>query len=511
MLRRLLFLTTYLAWTSSTLLAQGPNNSSTYYMSANGQKFKALKTALSNIIVRDKDDVLSYDGLIGGYRKTDTRSDGFVRDWYSNATNYQHDTDKAGSYTKEGDCYNREHSIPQSWFSEAAPMKSDIIHVFPTDGFVNNKRSSYPFGEVGTIEYQSSNGYSKLGACKISGYSGKVFEPNDEVKGDIARIYFYMATCYENRIANWGGTLTNDSYKPFPQWQMDMLMRWSQSDPIDNVEKARNEAVFEVQGNRNPFVDYPGLEQLIWGNSTDVAFIYDNYAPPIGTGGNQGEGEGGGSSTDLQPSEEEGVYAKITSTSDLTSGMPYLIVCESQDVAMAEQDSKSRNKAAISITAQRITTAVGESGKPYELVLGGNASAGYSLYDPVNKTYLALTSNSNEINQLSETTTNNALWTISFNQGNAIIKNKAYTSRSIQYNTSAKIFRTYTSGQTVVQIYKKQQTTGIGKTYITVQKERVAVHSIQGTFVRLTDNYPDALRDLPKGIYIINGRKIAIR
>ena len=73
-------------------------------------------------------------------------------------------------------------------------MKSDIVHVLPTDCYVNNRRSSYPFGEVGNATYTSNNGYSKLGSCKTSGYSGTVFEPNDEIKGDIARIYFYMVT-----------------------------------------------------------------------------------------------------------------------------------------------------------------------------------------------------------------------------------------------------------------------------------------------------------------------------
>ena len=276
-----------LAW------AQGPNDSGVYYKNANGKKGSALKTALHKIIVRvDNNDVTSYDGLIAAYVKTDTRADGYVRDWYSNTTYFRHDTDKAGSYEKEGDCYNREHSIPQSWFGKASPMKSDVVHVFPTDGYVNNRRSNYPFGEVGNIEYQSNNGYSKLGTCKTEGYTGKVFEPNDEVKGDIARIYFYMATCYEDRITNWSN-MRNDSYQPYPEWQMKMLMRWSAADPVDAVEVARNNAVYnDVQNNRNPFVDYPGLEKMIWGDSQDVAFVYDNYETPADGGG--GEDPSGG-------------------------------------------------------------------------------------------------------------------------------------------------------------------------------------------------------------------------
>ena len=255
--------------------AQGPNGSGTYYQSANGLTGSALKTKLYTIISK-KTHSPSYDELIELYKKTDTRPDGKVRDWYSNTTNFTHVTDKAGSYSKEGDCYNREHTVPQSW---GAP-KADIVHVVPTDGYVNNRRGNLPFGEVGTPKYQSKNGYSKMGPCKTAGYSGDVFEPNDEVKGDIARIYFYMATCYEGTAQNWSGeAFGGTKYQPMVDWTYDMMVRWSKLDPVDDVEIARNNAVAlpDVQGNRNPFVDYPGLEDYIWGDKKDMPFNYDNY------------------------------------------------------------------------------------------------------------------------------------------------------------------------------------------------------------------------------------------
>ena len=225
----------------------------------------------------------SYKGLYSAYVKTDTRADGFVRDWYSNATNYRHNVDNAGNYSKEGDMYNREHSIPQSWFSEASPMVSDVVHVLPTDGYVNNRRSSYLLAEVSSVTYSSKNNYSKLGSCKTTGYSGTVFEPNDEIKGDMARIYFYMATCYQDKCTNWTkGEATkvfSTQNKGLTNWVVDMFMDWSKRDLIDDVETARNNAVQEVQGNRNPFVDYPGLEDYIWGDKQDVPFSYDSYKP----------------------------------------------------------------------------------------------------------------------------------------------------------------------------------------------------------------------------------------
>lgn len=260
---------------SLSVLAQGPNNTGTYYSNADGKKGAALKTALYNII--KSPNVVSYDGLISAYEQTDTRPDGCVRDWYSNVTNYRHGKD-TGGYKKEGDSYNREHSVPQSWFSKASPMKSDIVHVVPTDGYVNNRRSSYPLAEVGSVTWQSANGYCKLGSCKTPGYTGTVFEPNDEIKGDMARIYFYMVTCYEDRATGWGHVFSNNKAKGFDDWYIAMLLRWSNDDPIDEVELARNEAVYRVQGNRNPYVDYPHLEDYVFGSKKEEAFSYDNYA-----------------------------------------------------------------------------------------------------------------------------------------------------------------------------------------------------------------------------------------
>ena len=258
----------------TTLWAQGPNGSGTYYQKANGLKGKALKTKLADIIVNPRN--VGYTGLYEAYKKTDTRPDGYVRDWYSNATNYRHGVDNKGSYSKEGDMYNREHSVPQSWFGSGG-IKSDIVHVLPTDGYVNNRRSAFPFGEVKSATYTSKNGYCKLGSCATPGYSGTVFEPNDEIKGDLARIYFYMITRYEGSCGSWGHSVFTNTYPGLTSWALDMMMRWSKNDPVDEREIERNKAVYDVQGNRNPFVDYPGLEEYTWGDKMDVAFSYDNY------------------------------------------------------------------------------------------------------------------------------------------------------------------------------------------------------------------------------------------
>ena len=274
--------------------AQGPNGSNTYYQAANGKKGAALKTAMHNKI-KISSAGWSYDGLKTAYKTTDTRSDGKLRDWYSNATSYEPGSNCASSYKEEGDGYNREHLVPQSWFSKSAPMVSDIWHVVPSDAKINGERGDKPLGEVGTSYSQSKNGYSKWGTVK-SGLVYKdgnpinslpVFEPNDEVKGDIARAYFYMVTCYENKISNWNSSANasyvfdGNTYPGLTQWCLDMMMRWSELDPVDDIEIARNNVIAEKQ-NRNPFIDYPGLEEYIWGEWQDVEFSYDNYVSPYG-------------------------------------------------------------------------------------------------------------------------------------------------------------------------------------------------------------------------------------
>ena len=259
--------------------AQGPNNSGTYYSAADGKKGKALKTALSKII--GNPDVVSYKALPEAYKKTDRRDDGKVWDMYSCTTNYNF-SDNTGNYKKEGDMYNREHSFPKSWFGgKVKPMYCDIVHVVPCDGYVNNRRGNDPFGETDGDVYKSNKNFSKYGKSKTPGYTGNVFEPNDIYKGDFARIYLYMATCYESKISGWSSPmLAGNSYPAYKEWALNLLLKWAEQDPVSEKEVNRNTAAYGVQKNRNPFVDYPGLERYIWGDMQNVPFSYDNYQNP---------------------------------------------------------------------------------------------------------------------------------------------------------------------------------------------------------------------------------------
>ena len=276
---------------AGTICAQGPNGSGTYYQAADGKKGAELKTSLSEVVYnRNEGGSLdaAYKALWTHFQTTDSRDDGSVWDMYSNLRAMTFGTDQAGNYKQEGDVYNREHSFPNSWFGgKVMPMYTDLHHLYPTDGYVNNKRANYPFGETNGEAYKSANGFSKLGKCTFPGYSGTVFEPNDEYKGDFARTYFYMVTCYEEKIPDWYDnnaesrpTLSATAYPGLSQWQMDMLMKWAVNDPVSDKEIKRNQAVYKIQQNRNPFIDYPGLERYVWGDLKEQTFSYDNYLSP---------------------------------------------------------------------------------------------------------------------------------------------------------------------------------------------------------------------------------------
>ena len=293
MMNRKLFFTAWLLAIGATGWAQGPNDSGEYYKAADGKKGAELKTALCGVIYdREEGGDLStaYKALWTHFQKTDARPNGTVWDMYSNKREMTFGTDQdTGSGNQEGQYYNREHSMPNSWFGgKVMPMYTDLHHMYPTDKIVNNKRSNFPFGETKGESYKSANDFSKLGTCSVEGYTGTVFEPNDEYKGDFARTYFYMVTCYEEQIPTWytsfidsQPTLDGKTYPGLNDWQLKMLMKWAKNDPVSEKEINRNNAVYDIQKNRNPFIDYPGLENYIWGDKKDVAFSYDNYATSI--------------------------------------------------------------------------------------------------------------------------------------------------------------------------------------------------------------------------------------
>ncbi len=237
-----------------------------YYAAVDISSGNNLLTSLSRIINTGTKDV-GYNGLWSAYATTDCKpGTNIIWDMYSNEEYVCGGSKQGASYKAEGDSYNREHVVPQSWFSEASPMKADLFHVYPTDGYVNNRRSNYLHGETNNPTYTSLNG-SKLGSSSFPGYTGTVFEPIDEYKGDFARSYFYMATRYYNKVGSWTGESQSVFKGTFPYlttYAVNLFTKWSVEDPVSEKETTRNDAVYSLQKNRNPFIDHPEYIRMIW-------------------------------------------------------------------------------------------------------------------------------------------------------------------------------------------------------------------------------------------------------
>lgn len=271
-----------------------------YYSSATGTGF-TLKTQLYNII-KDHNDQ-GYSALWTLYGTSDRdifyENDNTILDIYSeNPTgadpyNFTYASSQCGTYTNEGDCYNREHIIPQSYFGSANPMRNDGHFVLPTDGKVNAWRDDFPYGRVGSVSTSYCNtgatnrpchtlNGSKLGNNMNSGYSSGssvvVFEPIDEFKGDIARIMFYFVTRYENLLTTFftsssttfKNMMLNNNTTCFHPTFLNILLTWHLMDPVSPKEVQRNNAVYAFQNNRNPFVDHPEFVQQIWGSPLNI-------------------------------------------------------------------------------------------------------------------------------------------------------------------------------------------------------------------------------------------------
>jgi len=229
-----------------------------YYSNANGKTKAELKTALYNIVKIHTQ--LEYYASSAYFLTTDWNPAGYIWDMYSN---YQRPTWSG---------MNREHSLPKSWWSSAPETTvaySDLHNLYPSDATANSAKLNYGLGEVtGTPEY--TNGVIKVGANGFPGYTGTVFEPDDEYKGDFARDYMYVVTSYENYANNWRSTGTSSmllggTYPIFRPWAVELLLKWHRNDPVSDKEINRNNAVYGFQNNRNPFIDHPELAEYIWG------------------------------------------------------------------------------------------------------------------------------------------------------------------------------------------------------------------------------------------------------
>ncbi|MBI5463838.1 MAG: endonuclease [Ignavibacteriales bacterium] len=365
-----------------------------YYAGAYKTYGVTLRAALHNIIKGHTS--VTYSGLYTYFPSTDTKSNGKVWDVYSDipggipAYEYSHGVKQCGTYGGEGDCYNREHSWPSSWFNDQTPSYTDMFHLYPTDGYVNNRRSNYPYGTVASATWTSTNG-SKVGTCSFPGYSGTVFEPITAYKGDLARSQMYMSVRYYTEDGGWSTSPATNKSDLLP-WYSNLLYDWSIRDTVSQKEIDRNNAVYGIQHNRNPFIDHPEFAAEIWktdmppsvvsvvqANTASLIIDFSRYLDSTAAAMKTNFVLDGniGNPTGIQWGVNNDVSKLLLTTSSLAAGTTYTIQIK---------NLKSINGVAMSDTVVAFktagTTAVDESDK----ILPASTALGQNYPNPFNPT-----------------------------------------------------------------------------------------------------------------------------
>lgn len=292
------------------MLAQIPEG---YYSSLKGKKGAELKTAIHDII--KKANVLSYGSDYGhtwwGFWSTDRDESGRFIDRYSSESEWVKSTSQGAA----GAGMNIEHSFPKSWWGGAKSQAyKDLYNLMPCKKEINTTKNNYPMGIV--VSGDKGNGWTKVGKGDDN---NMYWEPADPWKGDFARGYMYMATAYQDYT--WKGTqalqiLQQGAYPTLQKWAYTLYIQWAKADKPDAIEIKRNNDVAKIQGNRNPYVDFPNLMEYVWGDSTNIAFNPETTVKSSSYVNGEG---GGGGSIDPDPNPDAtkvNIYQAIFTAND---------------------------------------------------------------------------------------------------------------------------------------------------------------------------------------------------
>ncbi|MBQ3875596.1 MAG: endonuclease [Bacteroidaceae bacterium] len=485
-----------------------------YASSLKGLKKAELKEAMYRLMTPKT--VLEYGSGSGhtwdGFYDTDRTADNYCVDRYCD------DRREFGSRGAVVSGLNIEHSFPKSWWGgtkNSAYM--DLFNLMPSEVTINSAKSNYGMGVVDNIK--DTNGCTKVGTGKGSSSNVNLWEPADKWKGDFSRSYMYMATAHQNLNTKYTGealtSLEKNVWPTLQQWAYTLYLKWTRTDKVDQIEIDRNNAVYEIQGNRNLFVDYPTLAEYVWGDSIDAEFdpytalttcsdddryasyqYNDNGGSAGGNSGNESGGNGGDSNDDdniddVETGEVEGTYILVTNVGDLKTGDNLLIASDNY-VMSSTQAANNRPAVTTTVTDNKIVYA--DDMAVVTLVRTGD----YWLLK-TNGGYLYAASSSSNWLRTSDKADNTTKASITqAADGCAVIKFVNVSGRNeLRYNTSANVFSCYMSGnQKAVQLYRRVATTdGVSATTISTDDE--AVYNLNG--VKVDASY--------KGIVVKNGKK----
>lgn len=446
---------TFLLFVAICSLAGALVAQESYYSSIDGVKGgEALKTALYDLVkVHDRIDYGSGStSTWGAFYSTDRDpATNKVYDMYSSEVRY------FGSKGETISGMNIEHSVAKSWWGGTKnDAYCDLHHLNPSDQSANSRKSNFPMAELDSVSWD--NGVTFVGKATIDGSSVSAYEPCDEYKGDFARTFMYMFTCYQNLTYKYTWmNYESSTYPTFKPWAVALLLKWNKQDPVSEKEIARNNAVYAIQGNRNPYIDYPQLAEYVWGDSVDYTF---NLSGAITGGGDDTGGddtENGGTVGNDGKFEFENFHL-VKDVADLTPGDSIIMVYNT--FAMGAQSGNYRASLdGVVVTGDSITSY--PEGTQILLLEEGAVEGSYAF--KADSLYLAaVSSSSNYLRSLAmDAVTEAASWVITLgNENVAVIESQgSYTRNKLQYNTSFPRFSCYTGTEKNIKIYAKSPKT----------------------------------------------------
>lgn len=409
---------------------------------------------------------------------------------------------------------NIEHCVAKSWWGGGkVNAYYDLHHLNPSDETANSRKNNYPLAELTSVSW--TNGVSSVGKAIIAGTSQNAYEPADEYKGDFARAYMYIFTCYQN--LTWKYTwmvYENSAYPTLKPWAAELLMKWHREDPVSEKEVARNNAVYDIQGNRNPFIDYPRIAEFVWGDSVKSTFkLYGDVedgsgnqtgkVSGSGSGDGSGSEEGGDDTTDDDSKFTTDKFLLVTDADDLTIGDTIILVCE--NVAMStNQKSNNRGCASVEISGNEVKSIAEDVQK---IALERGSVSGTFAFN-VGGGYLYAASSSSNYLRTRDAIDDNASWRVVIDaEGAAEIAAQGDNTRNLlQYNSSADLFACYKSGQKSVNIYAKAPNSTSVAVVASLQG-LVDVYNVNGICVRRAVKASVALEGLPTGMYVVGKEK----
>lgn len=494
-----------------TIFAAPPQG---YYNSLEGKSGAELKAAVKAKVRSHK--AISYgDNTWDAFKKTDVREVNGKQCWWDmySSNNVPVSSGHPGM--------NIEHSVANScWGGAKNDAYKDIVHLNPSDATANNRKSNYPLGIVsGTPTW--TNGVTIVGhpASGECGGVNYVYEPHDMYKGDFARAYFYMFTVYDDIswITHSDGRSAmyelSGGKAQFKTWAKNLLMRWNYDDPVSTKEQDRNDGIYAVQNNRNPFIDIPDLADYIWGSKQNEPFHYDPSKYPENPDPIDPPGPGPDDPT--PGTGGDGIWKLVRSESELTADDMYILLSVESGAAMSSSlkgTYVAPTDANLVVTDGEVKTVTSDIADVTLTKLSSGYAIAISEHGKNQPGYLASVSQKTMTIESSATAKGTAADISIASDGTATV---TYGSAgTLSYNPSAPRFTTYKSPQKLLRFFKKINTGGVSNVADDLRREIWAdageLHIPAGASVvdlfgrTVVANAPEAITiSLPKGFYIV--------